>query len=149
MQVTISRTDLARNTREIVDQVRKGDTIFVQSYGEDQIVLLDLLDYKILRALANYAVQEPSDLQTGDVNEVMRLYLNEQISLAKASEILGLSRYELMDHFERLGIPVRLGPETLADAQEELASALVYRSYAAVSNLRRRREWIEVRVSVP
>jgi predicted HTH domain antitoxin len=130
MQVTISRTDLARNTREIVDQVRKGHTIFVQSYGEDQIVLLDLLDYKILKALVDYALQETGDLQAGDVNEVMRLYLDEQISLAKASEMLGLSRYELMDHFERLGIPLRLGPDTLADAQEEIASAQYARTEA-------------------
>lgn len=123
MQVTVSRTDLARNTREIVDQVRKGHTIFVQSYGEDQIVLLDFLDYRILKALVDYALQETSDLQAGDVNEVMRLYLDEHISLAKASEMLGLSRYELMEHFERLGIPIRLGPEALADAQEEVAAA--------------------------
>jgi predicted HTH domain antitoxin len=130
MQVTISRTDLARNTREIVDQVRKGHTIFVQSYGEDQIVLLDLLDYKILKALVDYALRETTELQAGDVSEVMRLYLAEQISLAKASEMLGLSRYELMDHFERLGIPLRLGPETLEDAQEEIASAQYARTEA-------------------
>jgi predicted HTH domain antitoxin len=130
MQVTISRTDLARNTREIVDQVRKGHTIFVQSYGEDQIVLLDLLDYKILKALVDYALQETSELQTGDVSAVMRLYLDEQISLAKASEMLGLSRYELMEHFERLGIPLRLGPETLEDAQDEIASAQYARTEA-------------------
>jgi predicted HTH domain antitoxin len=130
MQVTISRTDLARNTREIVDQVRKGHTIFVQSYGEDQIVLLDLLDYKILKALVDYALRETNDLQVGAVNEVMRLYLDEQVSLAKASEMLGLSRYELMEHFERLGIPLRLGPETLEDAQEEIASARYARTEA-------------------
>lgn len=130
MHVTISRTDLARNTREIVDQVRKGHTIFVQSYGEDQIVLLDLLDYKILKALVDYALQETTELHAGDINEVMRLYLDEQISLAKASEMLGLSRYELMDHFERLGIPLRLGPETLEDAQEEVASAQYARTEA-------------------
>ncbi len=130
MQVTISRTDLARNTREIVDQVRKGYTVFVQSYGEDQIVLLDLLDYKILKALVDYVLQETGDLQAGDVNEVMRLYLDEQISLAKASEMLGLSRYELMERFERLGIPLRLGPETHEDAQEEIASAQYARTEA-------------------
>jgi predicted HTH domain antitoxin len=123
MQVTISRTDLARNTREIVDQVRKGYTVFVQSYGEDQIVLLDLLDYKILKALVDYALREATDLRAGDVNEVMHRYLDEQISLAKASEILGLSHYELMERFERLEIPLRLGPETLEEAQEEIASA--------------------------
>ena len=121
MQVTtISRTDLARNTREIVDQVRKGQTVLVQSYGEDQIVLLDLLDYKILKALVSYALREAHDLQTDKVSAAMRLYLNEEISLAKAAEMLDLSRSELMDHFERLGIPLRLEPETLEDAQEEL-----------------------------
>jgi predicted HTH domain antitoxin len=123
MQVTISRTDLARNTLEIVDQVRKGHTIVMHSYGEDQIVLLDLLDYKLLKALVDYALQETNNVQTNNVNEVIRLYLDEQISLAKASEMLGVSRYELMDHFERLGIPLRLGPATLADAQEEVVSA--------------------------
>jgi predicted HTH domain antitoxin len=121
--VTISRTDLARNTREIVEQVRKGHTIFVQSYGEDQIVLLDILDYKILKGMADYALREANDLQTADVSEVMRLYLDEQISLEKVSEMLGLSRYELMGHFERLGIPLRLGSETLKEAQEEVVSA--------------------------
>ena len=130
MQVTISRTDLARNTREIVDQVRKGYTVFVQSYGEDQIVLLDLLDYKILKALVDYALREATDLRAGDVTEVMHRYLDEQISLAKASEILGLSRYELMERFDRLEIPLRLGPETLADAQEEIASAQYRRTEA-------------------
>lgn len=131
MQVTtISRTDLARNTREIVDQVRKGQTVLVQSYGEDQIVLLDLLDYKILKALVSYALRETHDLQADKVNEVMRLYLNEEISLAKAAEMLDLSRYELMDHFERLGIPLRLGPETLEDAQEEIDSARYIRTDA-------------------
>jgi hypothetical protein len=60
MTLTISRTDLARNTREIVEQVRGGQTIVVQSYGQDQIVLLDMLDYKILRSLVNYAVKPSS-----------------------------------------------------------------------------------------
>lgn len=123
MQVTISRTDLARNTREIVDQVRQGYTVVVQSYGEDQIVLLDLLDYKILKALVDYALRETVDLQAGDVNAVMHLYLDEQISLAKASEMLELSRFELMERFERLEIPLRLGPGTPEDAQDEIASA--------------------------
>lgn len=123
MPVTISRTDLARNTREIVDQVRKGDTVVVQSYGEDQIVLLAHLDYQILKALVDYALREPNDLQTADVSAVIRLYLEEQISLAKASEMLGISRYELMEHFERLGIPLRLGTATLDEAQDEITAA--------------------------
>ena len=47
MDAVISRTELARNTREIVEQVRHGQTVIVQSYGEEQIVLLDALDYRL------------------------------------------------------------------------------------------------------
>jgi predicted HTH domain antitoxin len=123
MPVTISRTDLARNTREIVDQVRKGGTVVVRSYGEDQIVLLAHLDYQILKAMVDYALRKPNDVQTAAVSAVIRLYLEEQISLAKASEMLGMSRYELMEHFERLGVLLRLGPTTLDEAQDEIAAA--------------------------
>jgi predicted HTH domain antitoxin len=123
MPVTISRTDLARNTREIVDQVRKGGTVVVRSYGEDQIVLLAHLDYQILKAMVDNALRKPNDVQTAAVSAVIRLYLEEQISLAKASEMLGMSRYELMEHFERLGVLLRLGPTTLDEAQDEIAAA--------------------------
>lgn len=120
---TISRTDLARNTREIVDQVRKGQTVFLQSYGEDQIVLLDVFDYKILKALGAYALQSTGGVQPDPVGEAVRLYLSEAIGLAKAAEMLSLSRYELMDRFERLGVPLRLGAHTLEQAQAEVDAA--------------------------
>lgn len=123
MSITVSRTDLARNTREIVDQVRKGQTIFVQSYGEDQVVLLDALDYRILRALADYAVKETSASGGEVLNEVLQAYLAQHISLAKAAESLGLSRFELMERFERLGIPLRLGPSTVEETQQEVSAA--------------------------
>jgi predicted HTH domain antitoxin len=126
MTLTISRTDLARNTREIVEQVRGGQTIVVQSYGQDQIVLLDMLDYKILRALVNYAVkaeQPETVLPDDELAQIIRAYLDERINLGKASEKLGLSRFELMDRFERLGVPLRIGPATLDEAREEVKAA--------------------------
>lgn len=123
MSITVSRTDLARNTREIVDQVRKGQTIFVQSYGEDQVVLLDALDYRILRALVDYAVKATSASHGAVLNEVLQAYFDQNISLAKAAESLGLSHFELMERFERLGIPLRLGPSTVEEAQEEVSAA--------------------------
>ena len=36
---TISRTDLARRTRQAVDRVLRGDTLIVHSYGEEQVVI--------------------------------------------------------------------------------------------------------------
>ncbi len=127
MSITISKTDLARNTRDIVDQARKGQTIVVQSYGEEQVVLLDVLDYRILRALVNYALRQESEAEVSptntQLNKVIADYLEKRVSLAKAAELLGLSRFELMERFERLGLPLRLGSLTLEEAREEVTAA--------------------------
>ena len=127
MSITISKTELARNTRDIVDQARKGQTIVVQSYGEEQVVLLDALNYRILRALVNYALRQESkaDVRSVDnhLDKVMSDYLEKRVSLARAAELLELSRFELMERFERLGLPLRQGPLTLEEARDEIATA--------------------------
>ena len=121
--VSVSRTELARNTREIVDQVRHGQPVVVQSYGEEQIVLLDVLDYRLLRAIVAYALALEPDQDGDTVGETIRLYLDERISLSKAAEQLDLSRFDLMDRFERLGVPLRIGSATLDEARNEVAAA--------------------------
>lgn len=123
MSAVISRTDLARNTREIVDQVRNGQTVVVQSHGQDQIVLLDALDYRILNALAKVATAEAKSFDIGTIEQVMFDYSHERISLAKAAEVLGLARFDLAARFERLDIPLRIGPATLDDARDEIRAA--------------------------
>ena len=52
----ISKTDLARRTRQVVDRARRGDTIIVESYGEEHVVVMDAVDYRILRAVASHRV---------------------------------------------------------------------------------------------
>lgn len=123
MTVVISKTDLARNTREIVDQVRHGQTVIVQSYGENQIVLVDALDYQLLTAVVAYALRQSAGGHQDDFSAVIHSYLDEDISLSKTAEQLGLSRFELMERFERLGVPLRLGPATVAEAQSEISAA--------------------------
>ncbi|MBL8146229.1 MAG: UPF0175 family protein [Anaerolineae bacterium] len=123
MGAVISRTELARNTREIVEQVRQGQMMVVQSYGEEQIVLLDALDYRLLRAVAAYAFQPATSKDTDEMGDILRLYLDKQISLSKAAEQLGLSRYELMERFGRLGVPIQIGPATIEDAIDEVKTA--------------------------
>lgn len=123
---TISRTELARNTREIVEQVRRGQPVIVHSYGEDQVVLLDMLDYRILQALVSYALggstPEPHTVEEA-FHRAVGLYLDDEISLAKAAELLGLSRFELMARFERFGVPLRLGPRSVEEAKDEMRTA--------------------------
>jgi prevent-host-death family protein len=126
MTITISRTDLARKTREVVEQVRQGQLVMVESYGQEQIVLLDAFDYKLLRALGHYAAAQANlaDAVTDDdVSQVVTAYLDQRISLSKMAELLNLSRFDLMARFERLGIPLRLGSATIDEAREEIEAA--------------------------
>lgn len=124
MQNVITRTDLTRKTREVVDAVQRGEITVVESYGKEQIVLLDAMDYHILRAAASYAANqspaEPDEAITSAIHD----YLSESISLSRAAERLDMSRFELLDRFERLSIPLRLGPRTKQEAQDEVNAAL-------------------------
>ncbi len=53
---TILRTELARKTREVVTSVQEGQPTLVRSYGQDQVVLLDALDYRLLCGVATWAL---------------------------------------------------------------------------------------------
>lgn len=88
-RTTISPSDLAEKTQEVVDRVQHGET------GDPDV-----------RAL--------------------HAYLADDISLGKAAELLGLSRFELQERFARLGISLRLGPATLEEARAEVEAALKF-----------------------
>lgn len=138
----ISRTDLARRTRQVVDQARRGHIFVVESYGEEQVAILDILDYHLLCAVAAYRTSAPSQVPTradvgltdeavqqavaqaeGNVqaawNIVMAAYLEERISLGRAAQLLNLSRFDLLERFHRLGLPLNLGPTSADEARAE------------------------------
>src|SRR5262245_58462024 len=119
----ISPSDLSQRTGEILDRVQEGELAVVASEGEERIVLLDALDYRLLRALALCVTGGPN--ASGDPLEarVLRDYLGERINLGKAAELLQVSRFELEASFQRLGIPLRRGARSVEDAQAEIATA--------------------------
>lgn len=141
---TISKTDLARRTRQILEQARRGRTMIVESYGQEQVAILDALDYRMLRAVAAYYSQPsapspisdasiaPHGLAAEDVtqeadaqmrwNRVLGAYLAGDISLARAAELLELSRFELADRFHRLGVPLVASFGSVAEAASEFAA---------------------------
>jgi hypothetical protein len=123
MVVTISRTDLARRTREVMEQVRSGHTVIVHSYGGDQIVLMDMLDYHLLRAYAAYTSASQPEGLPDEIWQTLQAYLRGDISVSRAAEMFGVSRFDLMDRFKRSGIPLRLGPDSIEEAHEEVATA--------------------------
>ena len=50
---------------------------------------------------------------------VVSAYLDEEINLGKAAEMLGMHELELRDRFIELGIPLRIGPADKAEARAE------------------------------
>lgn len=121
-QTKISERELAHRTREIVNRVQHGELAVVESSGKEQVVLLDALDFRLLRALAACAMRNPEEADSPDTRAI-RNFLDGEISLGKAAELLQLSRFELRERFDRLGVPIRLGPASLEEARAEVAAA--------------------------
>ncbi len=125
-RTTISQTDPAKRTQELVDRVKHGEVAVVETSGQEQAVLLEPLDFRLLQALAQCAIEEKKDLGKEASHpdaRSLRAYLAGEISLGKAAELLGLSWFSLQASFLRLGVPLRLGPATLEDAWEEIRAA--------------------------
>ena len=124
-RTTISQADLAKKTQEVVDRVQHGEVAVVETSGHEEAVLLDPVDFRLLQALAQCAIEDRERRLPGDPDvEALHAYLADEISLGKTADLLGLSRFELQDRFFRLGVPLRLGPATLEEAQAEIAAAL-------------------------
>lgn len=133
----LSITDLSPEAHQLLEVVRKGEPVLVESEGTDEAILVDLTDYRLLRAAMN-AVSErtppgeglsedalPSnvDIQTR-YDQVVLNYLAGLISLSRAAELLDCSPVGLRARFERLGLPQRPAPETPDEAHSDVKTVL-------------------------
>lgn len=119
----VRKTDLARNTRQVIRNVQRGQTILVESHGQAEAAIMDILDYRILRAFLAYHTRPPKVNQKGldaelldsldDPQQVCDLvlayYLAGAISLGRAAELLELPALDLQTRFQRLDVPLKLG----------------------------------------
>ena len=130
--------------RETLEQARRGQAVFVESYGAEQVAIVDALDYHLLRAVATYRSQPPAPISNpemaprgladaavrervaaaaGDVQEawdvIMASYLDGDISLGRAGALLNMQRFDLQGRFNRLGLPARLGPLNIHETRAE------------------------------
>lgn len=149
LATVISKTDLARRSRQVVDQARRGRPVIIKSYDEEQVAVLDAADYRCLRAIAAYFVLplhhapindpsltprglDPIEVQAavaaaeGDTqaawNRILAAYLDGDISLGRAAQLLDISRFDLTERLNRLGLPLRSGSVTSVEARRELTS---------------------------
>ena len=131
----IRRSDLTRKVREVFKRVQTGQPVVVERRGQPEAVILDITDYRILRAVTAYHAHPPridplaglSDEQVEgleDIQErynlVIAHYLAGSISLGRAAELLGISWFDLRERFRHLDVPLRLGPETVEEAKEKV-----------------------------
>lgn len=124
-RITISLEDLSQKLQEVIERVQRGEVLVVEQSGEEQVVLMDPVDFRLLHALAHCAIAGQDRGQEADDSDVqaLRAYLAMEISLGKAAELLGLHRLELQMLLHRLGVPLHLGPATLEEAWAEIEAA--------------------------
>ena len=133
----IRKTELARNTSQIIRRVQRGQTVLVENHGQAEAAILDILDYHILRAVTSFYSRppkiNPQGLSLKEVHDiasqqekydlVLAYYLSDAISLGHAAELLDLPSLDLQTRFMRLDVPPHLGPEDKADADAEVDAA--------------------------
>jgi len=90
------------------------DFVAARLYDDEEAVIQDALRH-LLRARA--------DLRT---RLAVHRYQTEEISLAKAASLAGVSWAQMKDILVERGIQPRLGPETIKEAQEEVEALRDY-----------------------
>ena len=134
----VRKTDLARSTRQVINNVLRGQTAVVESHGQPEVAIMDIVDYRITRAVMRYYGQQPiidveeglsdqhlastSDPQEG-FNLVLAHYLAGAISLGRAAELLELPWVDLRIRFQRLDVPLRVAPSDLQEARLDVKVA--------------------------
>ncbi len=134
----VRKTDLARNTRQILNAVQRGQTTLIENHGEPEAAIIDIIDYRIMRAVLRYYARPPKiapdqglpddEMQEvtepqGRYNRVIAHYLAGSISLARAAELLALPSLDLRTRFLRLDVPVRSGPANEDEVWADLDAA--------------------------
>jgi prevent-host-death family protein len=132
----IRKTDLARNTRQVIRAAQRGQTVVVESHGQPEVAIMDIVDYHIVRAAMRYHREPPAiepgtglaEAPAGDTDPqarydlVLAHYLSENISLGRAAELLALPWLDLRTRFVRLDVPLRLAPADLEEARQDVAN---------------------------
>jgi predicted HTH domain antitoxin/antitoxin (DNA-binding transcriptional repressor) of toxin-antitoxin stability system len=135
----VSPSDLSAEGRQLLDAVRRGETVFVEEEGRAEAALMDIVDYRILRAVMHALAAKPEidpdkglpgNRLVGDpgeqerYNQVLAHYLGQAISLGRAAELLEMAPGALRDRFDRLEVPRRIAPGGEEEARRDVQTAL-------------------------
>jgi antitoxin (DNA-binding transcriptional repressor) of toxin-antitoxin stability system len=142
--IRVRKTDLARNTSQVIRKVLRGQTAVIESHGQPEAALMDIIDFQLQRAAMQYfgnpqqfekdieinpamldalprtAAGLPDEQARYDL--VLGHYLSLHLSLAKAGNLLGMTTNEIRSRLVRLGIPLRVGPTSVDELRNEIES---------------------------
>ena len=131
----VRKTDLARHTHRVINAVLRGQTAVIESHGQPEAAIIDILDYRILRAVMRYYAQQPEIAREAGLSDqevealpnlqdrfnlVMAHYLAGAISLARAAQLLDLSWLDLRTRCLRLDVPLRSAPANLPNVPNRI-----------------------------
>ena len=131
----ISKTDLARSTHQVIRDAQRGYTVLVENYGQPEVVIVDIIDFQLQRAAMHYfgfPKEFEQDVEISEVilkslptdqdrfNLVIGHYLAVHRSMGRSAELLGMSPPELQVRLMRSGVPLRMGPESQEELDNEM-----------------------------
>lgn len=136
---SVSSRELSPKARQLLGAVRRGETIIFEEEGEEEGALMDVIDYRILRAVMHSLTDQPDikpeeGLLEGKLaaeprsqerfNQVLAHYLAQAISLSRAAELLEMAPSTLRGRFGRLDVPQRIAPSGAEEAKRDVQTAL-------------------------
>ena len=137
----VPRSQLGQEAPRVLEAVQRGEIALVEDDGKAEAAILDIVDYRLLRAFARYHTKpeefdlslDPTDQRFAGLDEqglydlVMAYYqapdIDQAISLGRMAELLGLPMIEIQLRCARLGIKLWLGPQTEEEARAEIEVA--------------------------
>ena len=131
----ISKTDLARSTHQVIREAQRGYTVLVENHGQAEVAIIDIIDFQLQRAAIHYFCfpkEYEQDIEISEsilksiptdqdrFNLVIGHYLAVHISIGRSAELLGMSPPELQVRLARSGVPLRMGPESQEELDNEM-----------------------------
>lgn len=116
----VRKTDLARNTSEIIRNVLRGQPTIIENHGQPEVIILDVMDYLVLRAVTHFYTGQAPKLAAQEINETefvglelqqrynlaIAYYFSRQCDDKRLAELLQTSLVAIRECFKRLDIPL-------------------------------------------
>lgn len=115
VEEVVSKTELARRTREVIDRVRHGGRhVVVENYGSPEVAIIDIDEYRRLMALRQRELE--AELRRQEESLIDRLTATRRLTRQEAAEVIAHARGEVS---RLLGEPVPAGGDARKLQEEE------------------------------